>query len=371
MSSLGRFGARRLVVIGAAAALSSGLASGLTGALVASPASAATFTVRCTAGQPNDLQATMEAAPPGSTIYVSGTCTGQDNTAGGNYTIDKNLTLANGSQNAHGNQNAQGGAILDGNNFGSVLQVNSGVTATITSLTIQHGNDADGGFGGGIHNMGILNLISSKVANNTANFRGGGVYNDGASGTNATANITSSLIVNNTSTFIGGGIINEGDLSGNATLNLTRSQVVNNTAIQAGGGIFNDGEQGGQVTANLSSSLLANNNAPNDFGQGGGIYNDGSNSGSATANFNSSRVLNNTATINGGGIYNDLRGGGIANVTMQNSIVSLNVSNGGPGSGGGIFNFPGATVTLQDGSQVFRNAPDNCDPSGSVNGCTN
>jgi hypothetical protein len=56
-------------------------------------------------------------------------------------------------------------------------------------------------------------------------------------------------------------------------------------------------------------------------------------------------------------------------VTLQNSTVSSNTANGGPGSGGGIFNN-GGTVTLL-ATKVSGNIPDNCDPSGSVRGCTN
>jgi hypothetical protein len=57
-------------------------------------------------------------------------------------------------------------------------------------------------------------------------------------------------------------------------------------------------------------------------------------------------------------------------LTLDHSRVSHNSASGG---GGGIFNGPfggPATVTL-DHSKVDGNTPDNCEPPGSIAGCTN
>jgi hypothetical protein len=51
-------------------------------------------------------------------------------------------------------------------------------------------------------------------------------------------------------------------------------------------------------------------------------------------------------------------------LTLNNSRVADNTA----GHGGGIFNFHG-TVTLSN-SKVTKNNPDNCEPPGTIGGCT-
>jgi hypothetical protein len=45
------------------------------------------------------------------------------------------------------------------------------------------------------------------------------------------------------------------------------------------------------------------------------------------------------------------------------------IRNEAPGGGGGIYDESTATVTLTT-SPVTRNKPDNCEPPGSITGCT-
>ena len=84
---------------------------------------------------------------------------------------------------------------------------------------------------------------------------------------------------------------------------------------------------------------------------------------------NNSRVNNNSAGGDGGGIANGvpfpgpmpLVGG---TVTLRNSQVTGNHA----AHGGGIFNS-GGTVTLSN-TAVTGNVVDNCEPTGTIAGCT-
>jgi len=179
----------------------------------------------------------------------------------------------------------------DGAGDVQVFYVNSGVTATLNSLTITKGYTS--GNGGGIYNSGTLTLDASTVSANTAG-EGGGIYNYGT------------LSIQNAST------------------------VRANTANYDGGGIYND--TGGSTT--LDASAVSANSA----GEGSGIWNQGT-----LSIQNASTVSANTATINlGGGIYNDTGG----STTLDASTVSANSA----ASGAGIYN--NATLTIQNGSLV-------------------
>ena len=130
------------------------------------------ITVHC----PTDnLQNAINAATPGSTLLVDGTCVG-------NFYIDSNLTLS-------------GPATLDGGGvptqYGATLNVIAG-SVVLNNLVIQHGVGIDG-LGGGLWNGGQLTLNHSTVTHNTA-FGAGGVFNMGQ------LTLNSSTVSNNTAT---------------------------------------------------------------------------------------------------------------------------------------------------------------------------
>ena len=182
---------RNLIPRAAALAGAGTLLAGLAVALTAPPASASTE-VTC----PHDnLQAAINAAAPGATIEVSGTCTGH-------FTITKDLTIQ-----------GQPATTLDGGGTGIVVTVDQGATAVLDTLTIQHG---DGFIGGGIFNGGAVTLEDSTVSGNTATLsHGGGIYNTGA------VTLKDSTVSGNTARFAGG-IANQG------TVTLTDSTVSGN-----------------------------------------------------------------------------------------------------------------------------------------------
>ena len=256
------------------------------------------LTVHCPA---DNLQTAINAAAPGSTLLVDGTCTG-------NFSIEKDLTLS-------------GPAILDGGGTGVTLGVGPG-TVVLNDLVIQNGVGIDG-LGGGVWNGGQLTLNRSTVTNNTA-YNVGGVFNSGQ------LTLNRSTVSHNTATDgDGGGLFNCGAsfhefglcTGAPGSLTLNHSVVSNNVVSGDGGGILNDGE----AVMTLNSSIVSGNTAGHD---GGGIENNG------TATLNESAVSNNSSTGGSGGWSG---GGGLSTTgptTLNYSIVGANSA---AWLGGGIF----------------------------------
>jgi hypothetical protein len=160
----------------------------------------------------------------------------------------------------------------------TVFVVNSGVTASISGLTIQHGNasvpdpaDDNRLSGGGIANFGgSVTVTNSTLRNNAASDYGGGIYTNGgqvvvqsstlsanqAEASGAIANrfsagvvtVTNSTIIGNFSIFAGGMINTFG------TLTVTNSTITGNSSQFSGGGIVNSG---GTVT--VTNTIVAGN----------------------------------------------------------------------------------------------------------------
>ena len=120
------------------------------------------------------------------------------------------------------------GVTVSGNSASRVFQVDSGVTATFSGLTIADG--ATRGNGGGLANLGTTTLSDCTVSGNSAG-NGGGISNHG------TLTVTSSTISDNRVTSAGGGI---STTSGTATI--TDSDIADNLVTlsgnAAGGGIY-------------------------------------------------------------------------------------------------------------------------------------
>jgi uncharacterized repeat protein (TIGR01451 family) len=173
---------------------------------------------------------------------------------------------------------------VSGNNSSRVFEIENGVTATLSGVTVTAGNGSGGaggtGVGGGIKVFGALTLSDSVVSGNTASVSGGGID------ANGTLNVERSTISNNTTTgpgfAIGGGIdcfctgvtVDASTISGNTAsggsgnngggilyssgsdLVVTNSTVSGNSASAAGGGIYTDS---GISTTNAT---LASNSSP-------------------------------------------------------------------------------------------------------------
>jgi len=212
-----------------------------------------------------------------------------------------------------------GATIIDatGLNERVVHVVNAGIAVTIYGLTIQNGDDVDGG---GINNNGNLTLDSMLVTLNTSTNYGGGLY----IAPGASASLTNADLAGNTGNVGGGGAANFGSLT------VVDSTFAGNTLTSgAGGGVY---AAPGSFTT-FSNSTVSGSFTP---GDGGGI------SSSGTLDLTSSSVISNSAGAGGGGFS---LGGAIVTLTLTNVTVSGNTATA---DGGGMKVFSGATVTLNN-----------------------
>ena len=194
---------------------------------------------------------------------------------------------------------------VSGNNASRVFQVDSGVTATISGLTISGGNaGAPAPDGGGLENLGTVTVSACTFTSNSVPLHygtafgglGGGLYNN----VGATATVSACSFTGNSATpvSISGTLING-----------------------VGGGLFNFG------TATVSGSTFTSNSASN---FGGGLNNG--------VRRRSARSFTSNSAPDGGGLAN-VPFGGTATV-----IGCTFTSNSATNSGGGLFNNNTATV---------------------------
>jgi hypothetical protein len=242
-----------------------------------------------------------------------------------------------------------------------ILEVDGpGGNLSLNGLTITGGN-ADGPGGGVFNDAGTLTLNSSAVTGNTTEADAGGILNRAG-----TAVLNASRVSGNSSESgagIASGPGNPDSPVSASSLTLNGSRVDHNKATEvmsAGGGIVNGG------TAAIRGSSVDHNSA----NIGAGVANHG------TMTITGSQITGNTAPTDSAGTAGI--GAGIANfnffipptggsgvLTVTGSTITGNVASG---SGGGIFNQDG-TVTLT-GTRVAGNVPDNCEPPGTIAGCT-
>ncbi len=283
-------------------------------------------------------QAIADAAPGDSIAFAAGLT--------GTIYLDSTLTM-NKSLHVVGGP----GIALDGRDAVRVLSVGSGVTLTLDSLAVQHGQASDGG---GILSDGNLVLNACSVRNNHAGNRGGGIFISAGNYTitaidisgnsaggeggglldlgTAASSIDSSIISGNMAASQGGGIRHA---SGKA-LTVGYSLVTGNTLASAGttlgGGISN---QDSPMT--VHDSIISGNKAR----YAGGIYVVRVSS-SSSLQLDRSLVTGNTAESDGGGIF--VFG---ANMTALNSTVANNLADAGTSGGIGIQNTSGSTASVQ------------------------
>jgi hypothetical protein len=187
--------------------------------------------------------------------------------------------------------------------------------------------------GGGIHNIGIVELHGMTIAGNDGGIDGGGIFNQG-------------------------------------TLRVERSRIIDNFANSTGAGIDSGG------TAVITDSIIAGNFADFGAGGGGGINNFGT-------MFVTASTINNNASVDwGGGIGNGgaleltnvtvsgnsagKEGGGLWNHPLGNAVLrNATITNNNGGAGGGIFAFAGGfpgQVSLIN-TIVAGNDPQDCNGS--------
>ena len=238
---------------------------------------------------------------------------------------------------------------INGNGKGGVFQVDSGVKATISGLTI---TGASLGDNGAIDDLGTLSLSNCTLTANTISgvyvagsatitdctitannsFFGAGVYVKGG-----TANINGCTIDNNTGSR-GVGVCNQG------TTTVSNCTISGDSALGGGGGLYNagqlkvygstlDGDDGAGAavynrsgTAYLAGTTISGSSG---FINGGGL----NNQNGATLIMTGCTVSGGTAEV-GAGLYND----GTATITDCTFSNNTATNSSGGGQGGGIYN---------------------------------
>jgi predicted outer membrane repeat protein len=301
---------------------------------------------------------------------------------GGGIWSGTDVTM-NASSTVTGNTaNGNGGGIFARRSVtvnGGTVSNNMAVTTTYDDM----GNPTNGN-GGGIYALLDVTLNGGLVTGNSADFNGGGIYNDSQGGNidinsgavvsnnnaghdgggiwnrGGNVSIDSSTITGNQANNNGGGLWMSGDPEENGSLVVTNSTFSLNRAFNEGGGIYVerieavtiDGStfdhntasmNGGGIASHdvlnlaITNTAFTNNDATS--GSGGGLYA----VGTSDVYLDTDRFVGNTAGVSGGGIY--LRGPGLVG-TIFSCFFDNNVSYGGPTSGSALFVDTGALVDL-------------------------
>jgi uncharacterized repeat protein (TIGR01451 family) len=269
---------------------------------------------------PGSLRQAINDAVSGDTITFSPEVSGTITLTSGELTVNRDLTITGPSST---------NLAISGNRASRVLSITTGVSVTLSGLSVADGYayQADGG---GIYNSGTLHLVNSAIYSSTATpgfynnqvvyGLGGGIFNQG------TLTLTHSVVHDNYTICSGGGLYN---LSG--TVTLIGSVMYGNWA-NGGGGLYNQ-----RGTVALTDSAVYGHWASS----GGGLFT--ANGGSTT--LTRSEVFSNTAS-SGGGLVTYYSG----TLTLVNSAVYNNTANS---QGGGLWNW-GGTVAMTD-SVVYSN----------------
>jgi hypothetical protein len=243
-------------------------------------------TITLTAGQ-------LELTDPGGVQLITGPTAGVTISGGGQsrvFQVDQGVTANLSNLTITAGKADRAGGLL---NLG---------TANLTCCTIS-GNTARFNHGGGLLNLGTANLTRCTISGNTARFHGGGLYNYGQ------ANLASCIISNNTASG-GGGLANADSVS------LTGCTFSGNQATSIGGGILNES------SASLTNCALFSNQAG---AFGGGLCFLGATDAEVT--LKACTLSGNTATTSGSGLYN----GGLGTMGLTDTIVAGDIT--GPHSG--------------------------------------
>ncbi|HYG98895.1 MAG TPA: MBG domain-containing protein [Terriglobales bacterium] len=264
-----------------------------------------------------DALAAAETAGAGNITFSPSyfTATGTNNT----------ITLTSGSLNVPALTTITGPldanrafVAVDGAGRFQIFNVDLGITASISNLKLQHGNDGSSN-GAAISNHGTLTLSNCTLSENASSSLGGAIYNTGQ--------LTAERCTfSSNSAMLAGALFN----STGASATVHGCTVKSNTANAAAGGFWN----GGQLA--VVNSTITGNSAR---GDGGGILN----SAGSTLIVSNVTVVNNFTNGSGGGIANQ----GVGAIIV-NSIVAANAGTAGSDVGGSYTDGGGNVVGSAD-----------------------
>jgi hypothetical protein len=300
---------------------------------------------------PGSLRVDIADARPGSTITFASNLRGAI-TLSQSLSIPRDLTIAGPGAGTVSITNDKYSVVVEAqtkvtlSDLAFHVQIaNSGTLAlqevSVSGVTVQGDQFADGAHGAGIYNAGTLSISNSTISGNSVVGRGGGggIYNDGG-----TLKLSHSTISGNSVGYGGGGgianVLGANAVSGTAII--SNSTISGNTAHGFnGGGILND-----EATLSISNSTISGNTA--DGGDGGGLAT-GDNGGTST--ISDSTISENTASDtsatqgNGGAIVN-----GVGALTLVNSTI---FGNSAADAGGGIFDSAGSNPVPTTANIVY------------------
>ena len=249
----------------------------------------------------------IAASDKGDEIIVTG---GEDNLhQEANIIINKEIKIKSDSD----------GATIDAQGRDRIFLVDDGdatsqVKVKLEKLTLMGGNSKD--VGGAILNKEELTIKDSVITRNTAQLRGGGIYN-----AEGKLKVEDSVISENrTIEANGGGISNSAELE-------VKDSIIENNIASAGGGIANAGD------AKIQDSIIRGHTS---F-VAAGIYNL---NGQLKVERNS-LIEDNIARIDGAGILN-VHG----STEIKDSTLTNNQANG---QGGGVLSFDGDLTIEKSG----------------------
>lgn len=253
----------------------------------------------------------------------------QDKAGGAIYAVGPApLTIVGSTFN--NNRCASGGAI--GGLFAEINITNS--TITNNTATGNGGNPGNGGNGGGVYidgNDNNLNLCGSRIAGNSGEAFGGGVFKV-INNLKGSTVIKNSTIADNTSTGdkLAGGLYLQG-----TSVSLEASTVSGNRANGAGGIYIGPGS-----SVAMLNTTIANNTAVSSLG--GGLYLDG-----VSGSIRHTTFIGNAAP--GANAFGGAVSGASSSVSLQNSVFASNSAGNGFNpitcvgqfaNGGGNTQFP-------------------------------
>jgi len=295
-----------VIVLGAAAAAQGAMAKPVPGGIVSVPCHTPA------------LISAISGAISGEKLHLAFGCTYQ--LTARLPDIDTNLTIVGFGDTLERSE-------ADGTPDFTILTVDAG-HVNLVAVNFRNGGGDDADNAGAIDNEGgNITVLGGTFADN--NEGDGAIYNK-----SGTLTVTSVHFTKNAAEA-------GGAISNNATMTLRSSHFFENSA-NIGGAIYNAG------TAAVIGTTFTENAA---F-EGGALSNTGK------AALSSVTIKDNSAEVAvGGGIYN----GGTLTAASSN-IVDNDAQHGG----GGIYN--GGSVALSR-TKVSGNAPDNCEPVGTIAGC--
>lgn len=288
----------------------------------------------------NDGECTLrEAVASADTDSTSGPAAGECGAGSGTDTItfSSSGTITRSTVSPFGVNTAMtidgtGQSIVIDGNSSLMFDVNSPANLTIKNLTIT--NCMSGSAGGAIESEGILTITNSTLHNNSA-YLGGAVYSANK------LTITNSVVENNSASNDGAGIYNKGGtlIISNTTFSTNKTAP---SGVHRGGAIYSDNTG----TLEVTNSTFVDNEAHSFLGEGGAIYIAGTGSVTNSTFYGNSTI--GAAPASFGGAICIASGGAL---TMTNCTLSNNTAT----TGGGIYNYSGATLHLL--STIIANSP--------------